>query len=177
MASNLLGKKAIAVWFVLASMVGIGSFTMAVSATDTNTTTEIVPNIDGEVLSLNPIRIDETVDITATNAVSIGTSATHNDMAVINFMGDVGEDVLVTFDVINESSSPLLALIAISTEGNAIASINEASSTFDSIRVVGDGKWLAHFTATGGSADTLAISVTALSPGMQKVTVQITTAE
>jgi|GEM_PF-4829385 len=176
MASNLLGKKAIAVWFALASMVGIGSFTMAVSATDTDTT-EIVPNIDGEVLGLNPIRIDETVDITATNAVSIGTSATHNDMAVINFMGDVGEDVLVTFDVINESSSPLLALIAISTEGNAIASINEASSTFDSIRVVGDGKWLAHFTATGGSADTLAISVTALSPGMQKVTVQITTAE
>lgn len=174
MIHNTLGKKAITTWLVIGAMILTASLAI-IPNTEQPTVAELSKKAInlGDALVLNPFRIDQTVDITATNAVSVGTTATHADMAVINFMSDVGEDVTVELDIINDSSSELSGIVTIRTTGDVLASVDDTASTFSVVRFIGGNQWFVHFLATGGGADTLALRVTTLSPGLHTVTVNI----
>ena len=174
MMHNALGKKAITTWLVIGAMILTASLAILPN-TDQPTVAELSKkaiNV-GHVIGFNPFCIDQTVDITATNAASVGTTATHCDMAVINFMGDVGNDVIVKLDMINYSTSELTGIVRIRTTGDILASVDEAQSTFSVVRLINDNNWLVQFTTSSGGADTLALRVTSLSPGVHTVTVQI----
>ena len=176
MKHNTLGKKAITTWLVIGAMILTASLAI-IPNTGQPTVAELPKKAInlGHVIGFNPFCIDQTVDITAINAVSVGTTATHCDMAVINFMSDVGEDVIVQLDIINDSSTELTGIVRITTTGDILASVDDdpALTTFSVVRFISDNDWLVHFTTTSGGADTLALKVTSLSPGMHTLTVQI----
>lgn len=181
--------KTIAIFVTLAGMVSVGALMMsdsygfdfaqhgtypAFTADIFDPVENVVPRIhEGTVVSANPIRFDETVSIAAITAAAVGMTVTNNNVAFIEYVGHLGNEVIVRVDVINESPEKLLGIVRIHTDKHTIASLNEANSTFNTIRLLGHNKWLVHFDATNGNADTMAISITALEPGIHHVKIHI----
>lgn len=174
---NGKSRKLITVVLTLVGMIAASGLIMtgSLAVTDSGSSSGSVSST-GSVATNTPIRIKESVGIKATNAAATGITVTNNDKAFIEFVSDVGDEVIVEFDIINESSSTIQVLITISTDANTLAAVDEAKSDFVSIRLSAENKWLASFpsgSTAGNNPATLALSIATLTPGTHTVTVDI----
>ena len=189
---NMFGRT-IPVWFLVATMVGAGSFAIAVQggavhqedAPNIQTSSDVkihLQDVDGKVITNVPVAAsrafsplpvffeEEDISLTVSGG-TIGSQTQTSQKIVANLALDVSEDATLSFDVDNASEDAQIVIVKAGAPSQVILDLEGTASETTVHGLVGHNEWLT--TVVTGTDLTYKLEISTTDAGMYPLVLEL----
>ena len=176
------GKKAIPVWFLMATIVGAGSLAIAVQGIDPSQEQKFQidqmtkPKTSSFVFTGLPVGFDKdsVLLVVSEPAVSTGVEIITEHSIRINVNQDVGEEATIDFPIVNHSEDPQIVLFQCMAPDQVILDVADDSTGLDATpRLVSMNTWLLNVKPGDAAVGNISLDINTEHDGAYSVMCQL----